>query len=474
MDFVNHTPFPAMAFQGIDPHGQRFHVVAVRQTLTWNRNAPARLYYAAQPAPLCVADDFFGAANQSSLRQESDLCQYKPRCDVIVNAVAHAPQNRPVPRFDVRLAVGRPGLDSALIDKTLSVTGPRQFIYADEPPGQPGANTPKSWRLTEPEPTLAVPVRDEYAFGGQCRINQGDAAAQRLHPRHRLTPEQLAGHPDAHQPFAGQPAAHSVFTANPAGLGFVERGYQEATGIERFAAPQIEHPDCPLTAECFKQCLNGTLTEERAASLPAGFGIRPKAHPVRAKMMGTIDEAFIDGDAWLPEDFDFAIWNAAPPDQQTDYLEGGETLLLTNLCACDAPGASVDGHGNTRLRLELPRQECFVLARLDSGGLFTHPLHIDTLIIEPETQCVSLVWRAVLAIDEETPVRAVEVRLRSFAQRDAVRAEVERLRAQMSTPPAIPAATAQSDPAAAESASPPTDLSDDEFDAWVKGMLKDG
>ena len=51
--------------------------------------------------------------------------------------------------------------------------------------------------------------------------------------------------------------------------------------------------------------------------------MRPKAHPERRKLVGTIDGAFINGEAWLPADFDFNIWNAAPPDQQTEFLEGG-------------------------------------------------------------------------------------------------------------------------------------------------------
>jgi hypothetical protein len=50
-----------------------------------------------------------------------------------------------------------------------------------------------------------------------------------LDPQHRLTPGQLARHPDAHQPFAGHPTADSVFTANPVGLGFVEHGYFEVS-----------------------------------------------------------------------------------------------------------------------------------------------------------------------------------------------------------------------------------------------------
>ena len=110
MDFINHTPFPALAFEGIDQHNQQFHVVVLRQTLTWNQHG--KLIYADQQQPLCEADQFLGATNQSVVRQESDLCHYKPRCDVIVNAVAHAPRGRPALRFAVRLVLKRQRLDA--------------------------------------------------------------------------------------------------------------------------------------------------------------------------------------------------------------------------------------------------------------------------------------------------------------------------------------------------------------------------
>ncbi|MET3120406.1 hypothetical protein AAKU64_004658, partial [Undibacterium sp. GrIS 1.8] len=85
MEFRNHTPFPAQAFEGLDQHEQVFHVIGLRQTLSF---ASGTLEYADEQAPLCEVDAFFGEMNQSSVRQESDFCQYKPKCDVIVNATA--------------------------------------------------------------------------------------------------------------------------------------------------------------------------------------------------------------------------------------------------------------------------------------------------------------------------------------------------------------------------------------------------
>lgn len=166
MEFVNHTPFPALAFAGLDQFSQSFQVVALRQTFTWGDTG--ELEHAEDQAPLCESDDYFGASLQGSVRQESDLCPYKPRCDVIVNATAYPPR-RPdgsaLGRFDIQLVVSHPGSPAPLplepqglnplmpaspeqmqawrrevelarktlmpgqrlIDKTLTVTGERQF-----------------------------------------------------------------------------------------------------------------------------------------------------------------------------------------------------------------------------------------------------------------------------------------------------------------------------------------------------------
>lgn len=126
--------------------------------------------------------------------------------------------------------------------------------------------------------------------------------------------------------------------------------------------------------------------------------------------------------AALPPDFDFAFWNAAPPDQQTDFWQGDETIELLNLCSTATPGASVDARGHTHLRLALPAHECFLLCRQRDGTLFRHALVIDTVLVEPERRTLALIWRA--ALPQTLALRACEARLwtheeRDRAQRDA-------------------------------------------------------
>lgn len=460
MEFVNHTPFPALAFEGIDQHDQAFHVVVLRQTLTWD--AQGKLTYADEQGPLCEEDRYFGEINRSAVRQESDLCQYKPRCDVIVNATAHAPGGKAVRRFEVRLQVKRPdmpvplpsepqGLNpympvdfeerrawqaavadaktrrlpgQALIDKTLVVTGERHFVKRVWPFrlfatltrwGSLGIFRPNTWRLTTPRPVGTVPLNNELAFGGQCRINVGDKAARKVASKYRLTPEAQASHPDVDGPAELRAIAHEAFAANPVGRGYTRHWHTKASGLKRLPAPQIENPRHPIRVSDFNQAMQGKFEKGAGNHLLAGLGIRPKGHPERARLLGTIDDAFIKGDAWLPEDFDFAIWNAAWPDQQVDELQGDEVIELTNLCAPEAAGTQKDAQGNTLLRLKLQSLHPTLVARMESGVIFLHAMRIDTLMIEPESKEITIVWRAVLAKDD--PFRKLELQLFGEAER---------------------------------------------------------
>ncbi len=243
MDFTNTTPFPALAFQGLDPHEQDFHVLVLRQTLSF---ATGTLMYADEQAPLCEEDEFFGEMNMSSVRhdcmdaggratqgavaEESDLCHYKPRCDVLVNAIAYAPGARPVPRFAVGLKV-TDAQGRRVLEKHLTITGPRHW-----------EKKLFGWTLSAPAPITTLPLRDESAYGGQCRIAADDPAAARVKPEFRLTPEQLAQHPD--DPAA--PLAHAVYEENPLGQGYSEAWYRDALKLKRIAAPQIEDPNDPI------------------------------------------------------------------------------------------------------------------------------------------------------------------------------------------------------------------------------------
>jgi len=456
MEFINHTPFPALAFGGIDQRGHAFHVLALRQTFTWNQTGT--LVFADEQEPLCEADEFFGDTLEGSVRQESDLCPYKPRCDVIVNASAQAPQaanGKPQSRFVVRLEVRRPGTPTplprapqglnqfmpasvaemaawreaveragqselpgeALIDKTLAVTGERCFVRL---PGvlrhcafwiklaTLGMVRPSSWRLTAPEPVQAVPVRLERAFGGQFRIDADSPAANKVPKKYR-TAGVNAG------VGAGAPVAHDAFASNPAGTGFARDWYLSAIGVDRVPAPQIEYAQHPITLRHFIDAYSGK--DDRAAPPVAGLGVRPKGEPERARLVGTVDEHFIHSHAALPPDFDFGVWNAAWPDQQTDVLRGDEIITLTNLCTPDAPAAQRDALGNNVLRLALPGHLPFVLVRFENGSIGELVARLDTVLLAPQQNRLTCVWRATVATQPQ--VRVLEARMLTRAEVDA-------------------------------------------------------
>lgn len=425
MNTVNHTPFPAQVFQAVDQHEQRFDVFVLRQTLSF---ATGTLEYSDVQTPLCAADEYFDANMSGGVRQESDFCPYKPRCDVIVNAVAHAPQGKATREFLVSLRVIRGGIadGTRLIDKMLRISGERHFkkrawlmrmLQLCISLGTLTLIRPNPWKLTRPGLFTAMTLRDGYAYGGECKIKQGDRGARGVTKKYRLTPDQLATHPDTQREASQQPIAHAVFDSNPLGTGFAPRWYLKATATRAVPAPRIERPKAPLTARQF--WLSQYPARQNSAAIePVGLGIRPKSHPARRILLGAVTQEFTSSTAVLPPDFDFAIWNAAPPDQQIDFPDGNEIIELVNLCPHDLPGTYVNNRANSVVHLTLPVNECFVLLRHEDGTLSIQPMAIDTILIEPEECRLVLVWRLVLS-DDIKPRRAAEFRMRTFLDRDA-------------------------------------------------------
>jgi hypothetical protein len=441
MKFVNHTPFPALAFEGVDQNDQSFHVVVLRQTLTF---ATGKLEYADEQAPICDSDEPFGTLGESSFRQESDLFLHKPKCDVIVNATAYAPGGRPTPTVDVRLTVRQRSVDSEklLIDKALRVVG--ESVYRKTAWKESAARwciklgtlkrvQPSPWVRSSPTAFTTLPLRYEYAYGGQCRVNAGDKRTSSIPPDQLLTPEQLAIHPDSSAPAEDRPVAHIMFESNPLGRGFAVDWALDSHGMQEVDAPRIEKVGQEVSGHHFWMWQSSSArseapgTQQSFVQIPAGFGVRSKADPARRILMGTIDDAFVQSNAPLPRDFDFAYFNAAPLDQQVPFLLGDETIELTNLCPPGTPELSIDESGDSISRLHLPKHECFGLIRLASGEIHTQPLAIDTVLIEPDDHALTLVWRLSLPKNQVAPIRALEMRLRTHEQRDRLNATVSEL-----------------------------------------------
>jgi hypothetical protein len=408
MEFSNFTPFPALAFESLGPDGASFHTVVLRQTFELRNGS---LVLAQEQKPLATTDRFFGQPNQSSVAEESDLAPYKPFCDVLINATAYVPGGVALPRFDigVRLTsapivtdrVAGVASTKVLLDRRLVVTGPRHFVRRSAfarymgkivTLGTFGVVRRPEWRLTPPRPIQALPIRYEYAWGGQCRVDAGDDAAGRVPKSMRLGEQQQAEHPDRES----APVAHTTCEVNPVGLGFAERWFVKARKLTQVPAPQIEAVDQPITAQAW---LNTTDEQTPSALQRVGLGIVDKAWRDRRVLAGTYDEQWLaERHPGLPDDFQFRYWNSAPSAMQVPHLKGNETLVLSNLVPHTAPGAKLDERGHTILRIPLP-------GHLPMGWIYTAealkfaPFLLDTFAVDltdASAPTVTLVWRSTL------------------------------------------------------------------------------
>lgn len=375
LQLINNSLFSALAFPVTDKRLAASHVVVMRAT--YDIRTDGTLELSGKQAPIVLNDEYFGEMNKSSVRKESDLVPYKPKCDIIVNATAYAPGGRPALGFVVGVRVngppgkcGEPG--PVVLDKKLVVTGPRYWEK-----GFRGG-----WKLKPPtEPVISLPLRYECAFGGECRVDRDDPDGQRVDAAFHLTEEQRACHPDGP---ASAPIAHTVCTSNPVGMGFAEQWYLDAKQVQKFPAPRIDSPDHPVA-----------LPGE--AYVPQGYGIISKTWKDRLKLAGTYDDAWHEKRfPYLPEDFDSAFWNGAHPDMQVPHLAGNEEIILTNL--------TPEG----LLTFRLPDDSPGLRASYENGREEAVPVILDTLILDPDSMKVEMVWRSV--VSSNANIATVEAR----------------------------------------------------------------
>jgi hypothetical protein len=239
----------------------------------------------------------------SSIRYPSDLYVRKPGAEIIVVAQAHAPGGKAVPRFEAGVRVGA-------LSKVVSVTGPRRFL-------------PDDGGVTEPEPTNAVPMRYELAFGGS------DAS----------DPERFVE--DARNPIGRGVASHP-------------------NKLEGKPAPQIEDPKDPVGAPSKRP-------------KPAGLGPVGRHWEPRRRLWGTYDASWLKRRAPLPPgDYDDRASFSAPEGLVSSApLKGGEEGALINL----TPG------GGT-LSFQLPRLRVAIVFRVKGREEERFAAPIDTLVLD--------------------------------------------------------------------------------------------
>lgn len=318
MELLNATKMQASYTQGMDKTGREYLVVVVKGTFTLPLDG-SEPQLAAQQLPAVEADAFTGEPGFSAPLYESDYAPIKKRCDILLNGSAYAPNGRPAKSVDV-------GIKVADITKVFTVVGDRYWYVAS---GGLGA--------TKPQPFDAKPISYDVAFGGVDNFHQ-------------------------------DPAKHDAYYANPIGRGF----------HNNLSGDLVHNTPLPNTEE------RGVSVSNPAGKYrPMSFGPIARGWQPRSQYAGTYDQDWIDNTfPFLPADFDETYYQAAPEDQQTQYLQGGEQVNLVNLTP----------QGRTR----------FVLPRIDIPVVFFRKRDddehkkavLDTLVIEPDKGLFTLTWRS--------------------------------------------------------------------------------
>jgi hypothetical protein len=268
MELINSTRMVAGYTMGMEPSGRELLVVVVKGTfrIPSQSGEPLRLHEEQQP--LVMSDVFFGEPGLSAPRYEVDYAPRKPRCDVLLNATAYAPDGRPTTRTTVAVSIGP-------WSKSFDVVGDRVW---EAGLGGIGASAAT--------PFVQMPVTYDRAFGGTD--NRSD-----------------------------DPADHAAYLPNPVGRGFHKQLKSE--WIDGAPLPNTEQTGRPVS------WVDGDYR-------PMSFGAIGRHWGWRYKYAGTYDQHWRDHTfPFLPADFDEQYYQAAPLDQQLAKPVGEQLVTLVNL-----------------------------------------------------------------------------------------------------------------------------------------------
>lgn len=106
MRLENTTPFPANFTLALDKQGHEQIVLVVRATVTLSPDRTAPSHVAPRQLPLIEADVFGPDPAWDAPVFETDFAHFRPRCDVLAQARAHAPGGEPATSVDVGIRLG--------------------------------------------------------------------------------------------------------------------------------------------------------------------------------------------------------------------------------------------------------------------------------------------------------------------------------------------------------------------------------
>lgn len=197
------------------------------------------------------ADIPWGDPAKSAVRYPTDLCLRKPGTDVIVVAIAHAPNGTPVPSFEAGAQLGR-------MQKIVRITGLRLWVNEGD-------------ALTEPRPLTSLAVRYDYAFGGSDDSDETRFVEDPRNPVGRGIAAELASldrrpAPQIEDPTSPIRSARSK--PKPAGLGAIGRAWEPRRSLWGTYDAKWTDERAPLLPSDFDDRANLAATPELVSSTP--------------------------------------------------------------------------------------------------------------------------------------------------------------------------------------------------------------
>jgi hypothetical protein len=204
IELNNLTPFVPLHFESIDAKLNHFGVVTVRGSFDIQNGK--RLSLAGEQESIILEDSYYGDPASSSLRFDSGLSPYKPRTDILVEAISYSPSGGAEASWTASVRAGT-------LHKRFLVTGPRHWYRKMGIPF-----------LSEIDPILSLPIRYEFAYGGTRSDGEkfpsnpvGIGFEKKLNGSHVPVPQLLPV--ENLKPFFGQPIS-------PVGLGPIPPSWQ--------------------------------------------------------------------------------------------------------------------------------------------------------------------------------------------------------------------------------------------------------
>jgi hypothetical protein len=260
----------ADATLALDKTGQEHLLIVIKQT--WKIGENGKPPRPTESEPLAYADLHVGEPGMSPPLYESDFVLRKNLCDVIFNATAYAPDDKPLTLLAAGYRIGEH-------QKAVRIVGPRFW-----------KNGVLGISATEPEKFTEMPLHYGLAFGGARTRMKGD--------------QEIV----------------DTFQQNPVGCGFAPKA--SGSELDGMPLPCLEPFDQKV-----KPLSSPTNDYPAVAFSPVARHWLP-----RRQYSGTYDAKWKrDVFPFLPEDFDDRFNQSAPEDQQIPFPQGGEQVTLMNM-----------------------------------------------------------------------------------------------------------------------------------------------